>query len=152
MFQYQNDRFSKIENKANSVITINGILFAIINFWTQNYLFYPTSIFLLCSIFLSFKVFNLKKGKVPHDEYDNFYKYVKLKATKILDQFILNYMGALKTEERINNKKTNYLKSALFFSKLAWVSFVLALIFIGLLNLIKTHNSLIISLLSTYSN
>ncbi len=128
MFQHEQDRFQKIESKATAFLTLNSILFTALSFILiikEYSVFIPTIIFFGLGIFFSFKVYGLKFGRKPHKEYGDWYQYTKLTKPELEDQFLLDYMEANKKEEKINNEKIEYLKSIVFFSKLAWLFFII---------------------------
>lgn len=133
MYQYEQDRFQKIEDKATSFLTLNSIILTIINvFSDKSPIFIPTSIFLIVTIFYCFKVHDLRHAKKPNVRYDDFYKYAKMAKEKLSDQFLLNYVGSATKEEEVNEDKLKSLKEVIRFSKLAWLSFVIALILLKL--------------------
>jgi len=132
MYGYEQVRFQSIENKTASFLTLNSLLLMILVTISKLFewiYFIPAIIFLIFSIIFSFKIFNLKKGKRPHQKYEDFYKYAKLTKKGLFDKFLLNYIDAIENEENINNGKIKYLDGIIVFSKFAWVAFIAGTLF-----------------------
>jgi hypothetical protein len=136
MYNLERDRFQRIENKTNSLMALNAIIFTIISIISLEVIFLPTMIFLLISIFYSFKIFKLRDSEMPHfiKNYEDFLGYAKQKNKETARQFILDYMKPSNILRKINLKKTYYLEKIYSYSILAWVSFIIAIILKNYLN------------------
>lgn len=132
MYFYEQNRFQAIENKVTSFLSMNSFLAFIFSIVIISgyYIFIPVIIFVLLSVYYSFKVLDLKEGRRPGRVYDDYYQYAKMGYQRIYDAFLLAYIESVKIEEENNKKKVENLNLVIRYSKFAWFSLVIGVLYI----------------------
>lgn len=130
MFQYEQQRFQGLENKATSFLSLNALVFAILALISTPYkfLYVPVFITLAISILFTFRVFALRTGAIPHASFDDYFDYARMSKMKAKDEFLLNYTQVLKKEHDINEDKVEQLRNVVLWSKISWILFVAVLL------------------------
>jgi hypothetical protein len=138
MFNFEQERFKNIENKAASFLVLDSILLTLISiFHTQeNVFFIFIFISVLIAIICSVLVFKLRGAKRPHKDYEDFYKYAAKNKIELYDEFLSAYISSTKNEEKINNKKLFWLTIEIYSSILAVLMLAMSIILPLLCNLI----------------
>jgi hypothetical protein len=121
LFDLEESRRQSLENKTGILIGFLGVILTIVPIFSETsvaelLLFY---IFIICSLIFAILSIRLTKYKIPHKNYDDFYKYAKMDEKKAMDQFLLNYIESAKNSEEINDTKIFFLKLSFLFIILA---------------------------------
>ena len=112
LYNLEENRRNSIESKANILLAFIGILFPSLMLISQNFnirIYDIIYIWLgICGLF-TIILFIPRSQKRPHNDYCNFYLYVKMQPNKLYDQFIINYIESLTIYQTKNNRLAYYI-------------------------------------------
>lgn len=118
LYDIEESRRQALESKAGIFLGSLGVVATLTPILSRD-----SSIFFFISLYLSLAIsfvagintIKISKYNVPHKKIEDFYQYAEMKSKDLNDQFLLNYIEALKELMKLNDKKAQNIKTSSIF-------------------------------------